>query len=227
MDVFGAALLDFYKNNTSEILWLYNSYGEPEEMPVDVFFRDEQEMDTIEIKALSLCKGNILDVGAGVGSHALLLQKKGLAVTAIDVCTNAVNIMKNRGVKKALLQNFFTVTEKYDTLLFLMNGIGITGTLPGFVDFLETAKSMINTGGQLIFDSSDISYLYDEQPKPKDHYFGEIKYCYQYKNEMGDWFNWLYIDQQTLQTLAMQAGWKYELILANEDDQYLVSLTLN
>lgn len=227
MDVFGAALLDYYKNNTSEILWLYNSYGEPEEMPVEVFFRDEEEMDALELKALSLCAGNVLDVGAGVGSHALLLQKQVFSVTAIDICSNAVNIMKNRGVRKALLKDVFTVTEKYDTLLFLMNGIGFAGTLTGLKDFLVKAKLMLNTGGQLLFDSSDISYLYEEEPKPSDRYFGEISYCYQYKNENGDWFKWLYIDQETLRNIALEAGWKYELILANEDDQYLARLTLN
>lgn len=227
MDVFGTALLDYYKNNTSEILWLHNSYGEPEEMPVEVFFRDEQEMDVLEHKALALCYGKVLDVGAGVGSHALLLQKKGLVVTAIDICSNAVNIMKNRGVKKAFLQDVFTVTEKYDTLLFLMNGIGFTGSLAGLAEFLNKAKTMINIGGQLIFDSSDISYLYEEEPKPFDSYFGEISYCYQYKDEKGDWFKWLYIDQETLRSVALEAGWKYELIQANEDDQYLARLTLS
>lgn len=227
MDVFGTALLDYYKNNTSEILWLHNSYGEPEEMPVEVFFRDEQEMDVLEHKALALCYGKVLDVGAGVGSHALLLQKQGLAVTAIDICSNAVNIMKNRGIKKALLQDVFTVTEKYDTLLFLMNGIGLAGTLAGLTEFLNKAKKMINIGGQLIFDSSDISYLYEDTPKPSLQYFGEIKYCYQYKNEMGQWFNWLYVDQQTLRSIAEQTGWVYELIDVNEDDQYLVKLRLN
>lgn len=226
MDIYGKALLDFHKTGTTKTLWLHNSYDEPEEMPIDVFFRNEEEMPTMEQKALHLCKGNVLDVGAGVGSHALLLQQKGHDVTAIDVSLAAVNIMVDRGVKNAQLQDFFSTTEKYDTLLFLMNGIGLTGTLVGFEKFLTFAKSLLKPSGQIIFDSSDIGYLYDDLPKPKDKYFGEISYCYEYDNEKGDWFNWLYLDPKILQSMCSCFGWACEIIDMDENDQYLAKLTL-
>ena len=226
MDVFGLALSDFYKNNSSDILWLHNSYGEAEEMPVDVFFRNESEMATLEHKALSLCYGTVLDVGAGVGSHALLLQEMNMEVSAIDISAEAVKIMKQRGVKKAFNQNIFSTKEKYDTLLFLMNGIGLTGTLAGFIDFLEQAKILITRNGQLLFDSSDISYLYEEIPKPENNYFGEVSYCYTYKKQKGSWFNWLYLDQETLIYTAKQNGWQCEIIFDDGEDQYLARLTL-
>ncbi len=225
MDVFGLALTDFYKNNSPEILWLQNSYGEAEEMPVDIFFRTEEEMPMLEHKALAMCYGKVLDVGAGVGSHALVLQEMGIEVTAIDISADAVKIMKQRGVKKAFTQNIFSTKEKYDTLLFLMNGIGLTGTLIGFVDFLQQAKSLVNKNGQLLFDSSDISYLYDELPKPENNYFGEVSYCYEYKAQKGNWFNWLYLDQETLIRTANQNGWQCEIIFDDDEDQYLARLT--
>lgn len=226
MDVFGLALTDFYKNNAADTLWLHNSYGEVEEMPVDIFFRTEEEMPTLEHKALALCFGKVLDVGAGVGSHTLILQEAGLDVTAIDISADAVKIMQQRGVKKALAQSLSLTTEKYDTLLFLMNGIGLTGTLVGFVDFLQKAKGLIYPNGQLLFDSSDISYLYEDQPKPENHYFGEVSYCYTYKNQNGNWFNWLYLDQETLIRTATENGWHPEIIFDDEEDQYLARLTI-
>ena len=134
--------------------------------------------------------------------------------------------MKRRGVKKELEKDVFKVSEKYDTLLFLMNGIGLTGTLAGFAHFLDFAKTLINTDGQLIFDSSDISYLYTGLPKPKSHYFGEISYCYQYQNEKGNWFNWLYLDQATLAHVAQQKGWHCEIVFDDGEDQYLARLSL-
>lgn len=226
MDVFGLALSDFYKNNSAEILWLNNSYGDMEEMPVDIFFRTEYEMPELEHKALALCYGKVLDVGAGVGSHALALQEMGLDVTAIDISTNAVKIMQQRGVKKAYEQSIFDSQEKYDTLLFLMNGIGLTGTLPGFTDFLGKAKSLIHADGQLLFDSSDISYLYKDAEKPENQYFGEVNYCYTYKDQKGNWFNWLYLDQDTLIRTANENGWDAEIIFDDGEDQYLARLTL-
>jgi len=226
MDVFGAALNDFYKNNVSDILWLHNSYGEAEEMPVDLFFRTEEEMPLLEHKALALCYGTVLDVGAGVGSHALSLQEMGLVVTAIDISANAVKIMSQRGVKQAFVRDIFSTKEKYNTLLFLMNGIGLTGTLVGFVNFLQQAKSLIYEKGQLLFDSSDISYLYEEVPKPEHCYFGEVSYCYTYKNQKGKWFNWLYLDQNTLISIANQNGWHCDILFDDQEDQYLARLTL-
>lgn len=226
MDVFGLALSDFYKNSTVDTLWLHNSYGEVEEMPVDIFFRSTEEMPALEHTALDLCYGKVLDVGAGVGSHALLLQKMNIDVTAIDISADAVKIMKERGVKKALEQSIFSTDKKYDTLLFLMNGIGLTGTLSGFVDFLQKAKTLIEPNGQLLFDSSDISYLYEELPKPENNYFGEVSYCYFYKSQKGSWFNWLYLDQETLTRTAIKNGWQCEIIFDDGEDQYLARLIL-
>ena len=102
MDVFGEALKDQFINGGAEILWLHNSYDEPEQMPVDIFFREEEDMSDLEYKALEMCEGRVLDIGAGAGSHALELQKKGLDVTALDNSPSAVSIMKQRGVKQVV-----------------------------------------------------------------------------------------------------------------------------
>ncbi len=227
MDVFGDALLDFYKRGETAILWLYNSYDQPEEMPIDIFFRTENEMPELEKIALAQCKGKVLDVGAGAGSHALILQKLGFDVTAIDISAKAIQIMKDRGLKKAIELDIFKVSDKYDTLLFMMNGIGLTGTLPGLVDFLGNAKKMISPNGQLIFDSSNITYLYADSARPENKYFGEVSYCYEYKKQKGNWFNWLYIDEETLIQIATQCGWNCEIIFDDGEDQYLARLSIS
>ncbi|MCZ4225269.1 methyltransferase domain-containing protein [Pedobacter sp. SJ11] len=226
MDVFGDALTDFYKTGVADVVLLHNSYDDPEEMPVDFFFRDEEEMPALELQALHMCEGKVLDIGAGVGSHALVLQAFNVDVTAIDVSEAAVNIMKDRGVKKALLQDIFTFREKFDTILMLMNGIGLTGTLPGFKSFLINLKNLINPGGRVLFDTSDIAYLYKDFPKPQNQYYGEVSYQYEYKGKKGNWFNWLYVDPETIKIMAKETGWNSEIIFDDEEDQYLVKLTL-
>jgi cyclopropane fatty-acyl-phospholipid synthase-like methyltransferase len=226
MDIFGKALNDFYKTGEADTLWLHNSYGDAEEMPIDFFFRDDEDMPVLELQALHACKGKVLDIGAGVGSHALLLQAFKIDVTAIDISENAVAIMKDRGVKKVLVQDVFTYNEKFDTLLLLMNGIGLTGTLPGFKNFLTRMKSLLNPGGQLIFDSSDISYLYEDGNKPQNQYYGEVSYQYEYKGEKGNWFNWVYVDANTIENIAKETGWIAEQIFDDGEEQFLYKLTL-
>lgn len=228
MDVFGEALKDQFTKPPAETLWVHNSYDEPEEMPVDVYFRGEDDMPELELKALELCKGKVLDVGAGVGSHALILQKRGLNVTGMDISAPAVTIMKQRGLKQAIEGNILTYKEDtYDTLLFMMNGIGLTGSIAGLKAFLKHVKSLINPGGQLVFDSSDLSYLYQEIPFPLNGYYGEVSFRYEYKSIKGNWFKWVYVDQKTLKEIAQQSGWDAEIIFEDDHDQYLARLTLS
>lgn len=225
-DVYGQALYDYYYRRNHKLL-LYNSYGPKEEMPIAIFFRDLEKMPTIETKAMDLCRGKVLDIGAGVGSHALILQKRGLDVMAIEKSRLAVEVMKKRGVKKAVAGDIFALTDmKFDTLLLLMNGIGLVGDLEGLAHFMQHAKSLLHPGGQLLFDSCDILYLYQGGPTPTDHYYGEISFQYEYKKQKGEWFKWLYVDQQTLETVAAEAGWDSEVIYEDNKDQYLVRLTL-
>lgn len=228
MDVFSKALLDFYNRGQADTLWLNNSYGEPEEMPVDVFFRGKSDMPELEKIALKMCRGHVLDIGAGVGSHALALQRSGVTVTAIDLAAGAVEIMNKRKVKQVRQADVFKFNEdKYDTLLLLMNGIGLCGSVGGFNAFLAHARTLLTPGGQLIFDSSDIRYLYEDVPLPATGYYGEIAYQYVYKGEKGAWFNWLYLDQDLLKSLAAANGWDCSIVFDDGEDQYLARLTLS
>jgi len=227
MDVFGEALKDQFIKPPADILWVHNSYDEPEEMPVEIYFRNEAEMPELELEALKQCKGKVLDVGAGVGSHALVLQKRGFDVTGMDISPAAVTIMKQRGLKKAIEGNILEYKGgKYDTLLFMMNGIGLTGSLAGLKVFLKGVKGLLNPGGQLIFDSSDLMYLYQEIAFPQRGYYGEVSFRYEYKSVKGNWFKWVYVDKKTLKDLAAETGWNAEVIFEDEQDQYLARLTL-
>jgi len=222
-DVLGAAISDYHNNTSTGKLWVNNKYGPKEEMPVDVYFRNMEDMPELEWVALHQCRGRILDIGAGAGSHALALQKMGLDITALDISTQATKVMKARGVEKVIHQDFFQLNEgTYDTLLLLMNGIGLSGTLAGLKTFFTKARSLLNPGGQLIFDSSDISYLYDGKPPKGPEYYGEVLYQYEYRNQRSDWFKWLFIDRKTLTAIAMREGWQTELLFEDPYDQYLV-----
>ena len=244
-DVLGQALTDYHLDRRSVgKLWVHNKYGPKEEMPVDVYFREAANMPELEWVALQQCKGRILDIGAGAGSHALVLQRMGLDVTALDISPLAAAVMKDRGVEKILLQDFFMLDEGdavsgsddpggglwpdggFDTLLLLMNGIGLSGTLDGLRLFLAKARRLLRPGGRLIFDSSDIAYLYEGKIPAGKNYYGEILYQYEYKKERSDWFHWLFIDRKTLAETAGREGWATEVLFEDEWDQYLVKCEL-
>jgi SAM-dependent methyltransferase len=223
-DVLGKAISDFHNNTSTGKLWVHNKYGPKEEMPVDVYFRNMEDMPDLEWAALHQCRGRILDIGAGAGSHALALQEMKLDITALDISPLSAAVMQARGVRNVIKEDFFHLGTEigYDTLLLLMNGIGLSGTLSGLRLFLAKARTLLNPGGQLIFDSSDIAYLYNGKPPVSPEYYGEILYQYEYRRQRSDWFKWLFIDRKTLTTIATEEGWQTELIFEDPYDQYLV-----
>jgi cyclopropane fatty-acyl-phospholipid synthase-like methyltransferase len=185
----------------------------------------------LEQKALQLAKGKILDVGCGAGSHSLTLQnERKLDVTSIDISPNAIEACQLRGLKKAKVQDVMTVeNEKFDTILLLMNGTGIFGTLKETPMFLEKLKSLLNPSGQILIDSSDIIYMFDDDDDggkwiTGDGYYGELTFTVSYKNETEATFPWLYLDYNTLQNTAFANGLQCELILEGEHFDYLAKL---
>lgn len=229
IDVYGEALRDYYdrKNVAPLILYTNNNMDEAEEMPIDLFFRDSDEFPEQEQIALALCDGRVLDIGAGVGSHSLYLQGLGVDVTALELSEAACDIMETRGVKKVLNEDIFHYRgEKFDTLLFLMNGIGLVETIQGLNKLFEHVKTLLNPGGQLLFDSSDISYYYSAGKNKPNHYFGEINFQYEYKEQKGQPFGWLYIDQHELIKIGNQAGWVVQILDEDDHHQYLARMEL-
>lgn len=225
MDPYGQALDDFAQARETAELVLNNSYGPPEEMPIWYFFRTYDEMPTLEKMALSVADGRILDIGAGTGAHAICLQQMQKEVVALDTSERAVQIIKDFKIKDARCQDFFKLqNEQFDTLLALMNGIGFIGKLEKLQSFLSKADELLSTDGQIIIDSSDINYLYDEIEKPTDRYYGEVAFQYEYKGQKGEWFDWLYIDMDTLTEKAYDLGWITYILHKDEHDQFLARL---
>lgn len=184
-------------------------------------------MPDLEKLALSECRGRILDVGAAAGSHSLYLQKQNFNVTALDISEMCCNVMLQRGIKQVAANDFFKYSDKkFDTVLLLMNGIGIAGSLKRLDEFFVKAKEMLNPGGQIIFDSSDIDYMYYNEDGSKlinlnSNYYGELKYTMQYKKIRGATFDWLFIDSNTLAQVAAKNGFTLSVFATGNHYDYL------
>ena len=223
IDVFGHALKDYLIGNENAELILHNSYGDPEKMPVAVFFRENEDLTPLERLALDQCRGTTLDIGAGTGAIALIAQEK-LDVTALELSEDACEIGELLGVRKVIQGDIWKYkSSSFDTLLLLMNGIGIVGKLKKLTPFFEHLKTILNPGGQIILDSSDLTYLHPGfKSNPQ---LGEIAYQSEYEGAKGPWFSWLYVGKEALAKHASNAGFSTEILLETEDDQYLARLT--
>ncbi|MEX2349505.1 MAG: class I SAM-dependent methyltransferase [Flavobacteriaceae bacterium] len=232
-DILGKALLDYFQGNYSEDILTETNISDQDDLPLPYLFRDFKDMPKIEQEALKHCKGKVLDVGCGAGSHALYLLKKGLEVTAIDISEGAVEVSKLRGITDVGHVDVLDLKEdKFDTILMLMNGTGIFKNLASAPTYLKHLKSLLNPEGHILIDSSDIIYMFDTDddegvwiPTDKD-YYGELMFKMTYKKETSETFEWLYLDFNTLQLLSEECGLDCEMILEGEHFDYLAKLTL-
>ncbi|MFP9115369.1 class I SAM-dependent methyltransferase [Flavobacterium sp. RHBU_3] len=232
-DLFGQAILDYQTGNSPEDIITETSITEADTMETAYLFREHKDMPGIEKKALSLAKGRVLDAGCGAGSHSLYLQdEKQLDVTALDISPKAIEACTLRGIKNTVCSNILDYNEgNFDTIIMLMNGIGITGKLANLSLYLKKLKSLLNKDGQILLDSSDIIYMFDEDEDgghwiPAGGYYGELTFTVRYKGKQEQPFDWLYVDYNTLQNAAFANGLQCELVMEGEHYDYLAKLTL-
>ena len=231
IDIIGSALLDYQTGKYCENIITYSSIGGNDQMDIPFLFRSYEEMPIIEQKALDLCKGNVLDIGCGAGSHALYLQKKNLTVKAIDISKGAIETCVLRGVKKAVVQNIWDIkNEKFDTILGLMNGVGISEKLENLTSFLLHLKALLSSEGSILLDSSDVIYMYEEEDrgailKETENYYGEVAFEMVYLGQFSKLIHWLFVDFSTLESHAQKAGLKCELIIQGYHYDFLVRLS--
>ncbi len=232
-DPMGAAIRDYHLRGKAARLRVMSSMFDEDEMPVDHLFRTFDNMPHLEQKALNMAYGKVLDIGAGAGCHALALQERGMDVKAIDISPLSCEVMKERGIKDVECVNLFCkqLQGKYDTLLLLMNGTGIAGKLSQLPALLNRLKELLSEEGQILIDSSDLKYIYENEDGSMDidlnaPYYGEVDYQMQYRDIKGEPFDWLYTDPMLLASVSKQCGLQCQIIEQGEHYDYLAKLTL-
>lgn len=229
-DPMGRAIADYFATGKAAKLRVLSSMFYEDEIPVDTLFRSYENMPRLEQCMLDISKGRVLDVGAGSGCHSVELQKRGHEVVAIDISELSVQVMKERGID-ARLVNFFDATfcEKFDTVLMAMNGIGIVGKVERLPQFFRCVKRLLAPDGQLLLDSSDLRYLFEEEDGSfvvdlAAGYYGEVDFEMRYKGVKGATFDWLYLDYNTLEYYANDAGLECSRIMDGEHYDYVACI---
>lgn len=233
-DPIGKAIHDYYFKKAAENITINSNLTEDEEIPPSYFFRTLDEMPLVEKTALRLCKGKILDIGAGAGAHSIILQNENFVVTAIEQSSLSCKVLKSRGISCVENTNIFDFDKAgFDTTLLLMNGIGIAGDIIGLERLLKKLKGILKPNGQVLLDSSDIKYLFDEEDGSywvniaNDAYYGEMTYEAKYENIISKPFKWLFVDFEKLSVIASKCGFKCEKAVDGNHYDYLAKLTIS
>jgi 2-polyprenyl-3-methyl-5-hydroxy-6-metoxy-1,4-benzoquinol methylase len=232
MNPFSTALLDYHAGDASSEFAIHRDDGFHQNVPASVFFTDD-EFSPLETRALDLCNGHILDIGAAAGRHSLHLIRKGLHVTSLDILPEVGAILHDRGALRVVTSDILEFKgERFDTLLMLMNGIGMVGTLDRLDDFLRHAHEITSPSGQIICDSINVSVTSDPVHSAyrlrnisSGRHPGQQTFTISYGDATGDPFEWIHIDFETLSEHSARAGWRAELIESEPSGHYLCRLT--
>jgi len=231
-DPLGRAVYNYHFNSVDLPIIVHSEDFDDDTIETSYLFRTYRQMPALEKKAMSLCSGTILDVGAGAGTHSVYLQEKGFTVTSLETSALCCEVLKDRNLSNIIQKDIFRYNNHtFDTIILLMNGTGIAGTLSGLEVLLHHLKTLLNPGGQILIDSSDLIYLFEQEDGTAlidisaNKYYGELSFQTEYLNWISQPFPWLYVDQDNLKSIAEKNLLKLDKIYKGEHYDYLARIT--
>lgn len=231
-DPIGRAVYDYHFNSINQPVIVHSDDFDDDQIDTSYLFRTYKLMPALEKKAMSFCKGRILDVGACAGAHSVYLQDKGFDVVSIETSELCCEVLKRRKVQQVICQDIFKFSgQKFDTILLLMNGTGIAGSLDGLDVLLYHLKTLLNPDGQILIDSSDLIFLYEEEDGSAlidiaaDKYYGELTFQTEYQSWISQPFPWLYVDVNNLENAVQKNRLKINKIIEGQHYDYLAQIT--
>lgn len=219
-----AALAAYRGGDRGAFLVMDTDVGGPEEVSVSLFFRTPAEMGPVESAALAQARGRVLDLGAGAGAHAVPLRRQGLSVCAAEILPAGREAMVEAGLEDVRAGGLETLVpgERFDTVLVLMNGLGLAGTLDGLPDFLRRLAATLSADGQILADSTDPRDWDD----PEDgRYPGEVHMQLRFGAVSGAPFPFLFVDEDQVAAAAAAIGLDTEVLAREDGGRFLVRLT--
>ena len=216
----------YHLGDSNAALEVHTDDGGSEPMPVAVFFRGGGELRGPDREALRMARGRVLDVGAGVGALALLLQETGFSVTALEVIPQGVEIMRERGVadpREGRLENL-SEEASFDTILLLMNGTTLVGSPDGLVRLCRAVADRLAPGGKVLVDSTDLRDDEGGDRRPDGRYVGEIQLQLSWRGLRSEPFSVLYADPDLLAACAGEVGLACRVVERAEGGAYLAEL---
>lgn len=232
-DPIGRAVYDFHFHSINQPVIVHSDDFDDDQIETSYLFRAYKQMPVLEKKAMSLCRGKILDIGACAGTHSVYLQNKGFQVTAIETSELCCQVLRDRKIATVINQDIFKFSgEKFDTILLLMNGTGIAGSLDGLDVLFHHMKTLLNPGGQILIDSSDLIFLFEQEDGSAlidisaIKYYGELTFQTEYGSWVSQPFPWLYVDLNNLENAVLKNQLKIAKIYKGQHYDYLAQITL-
>ncbi|MFX0029517.1 MAG: class I SAM-dependent methyltransferase [Candidatus Hermodarchaeota archaeon] len=218
-DIFGTAISEFSKDNSIK-LELIKKDKTKFSIDLGYYFRGYNELSKLEKRAISLARGDILDVGCATGYYIprLILQGK---VDAIDISEQLINLANANGIEECRVADIFKYSprKKYDTITLFENNIGLAGTYSKTSKMFTILTTLLKNNGQIIAIIRHTDYR-------RKYYSSKYKISWKGKIYRKG-FRWLYFNIGYLQKFCNSFNLKLKIVDEEEDEgrqMYLVRL---
>lgn len=219
-DIIGNALLDYLNGNPNAELILHSHMkinnnhivNGKDRIQVSGFYNEINNLMEVDKQILNQCYGKVLDIGAGAGSHSLILMNKGIDVYSLDISPGAVEVMKRRGLKKVYCNDIKKIKiTQFDTLIFAGNNHGLFGSIQELEEFFLNTADLLKPNGQILIASPYIKIPINNHDIGRfcTQYI-ELNMKLEYKGVVSKAFKWFMVEPDYLINYFKKYGWTIE-----------------
>lgn len=205
MDLIWQALNDHYHGEVFPFIFEIggNQYGED----IARWFRSADKLSNIENRMISMCYGDILDVGCWTGNYIPKLDKM-WKVLWIDISPKIIEVAKAMWRKNCIVWNIFNLNDdkKFDTITMFKNNLWIWETLDGTKTLLKKVTKLLVANGQILI-------ILSGRAKDKDYLQTEITPIYRWIR--GESFKWINFNKKYLAKLCDELDLNLKVLSSN------------
>jgi SAM-dependent methyltransferase len=200
--------------------------------PADRYLAEPAAWPAADRAALDLCRGRVLDVGAGGGRIALALQARGLEVTALDVSPGAIDVCRARGVDRTFVGTVHAHQGTYDTFVLWCNNLGLLGSPELAPGFLAELARLAAPGARVVAQGTNpyggagdpVHLAYQERNRRRGRMPGHLTVRIRYRELATPWFDYLLCSPPELGDLVRGTRWRIVDVDDSEPSRYTAVL---
>lgn len=201
--------------------------------PADRYVAEPAQWPDADRAALDLCRGRVLDVGAGGGRIALALQERGLDVTALDVSAGAIEVCRLRGVRNTVHGTVDAHQGRYDTFVLWCNNLGLLGSPDAAPAFLGSLARLAAPGARIVAQGTNpyggagdpVHLAYHRRNRERGRMPGHLTVRVRHRELATPWFDYLLCSPDELRDLLPGTGWRLVAVDDTEPSRYTAVLT--
>lgn len=219
-DALGHSLWDAYISGKEQMHFLERDDGTLYEESSDEYFTTSKKWPKRIHQALSVTRGRVLDIGCGVGRHALYLQKHGIDVTGIDTSSLLIKASRKRGLRKAKVMSLHKLKfrpKSFDTVIMLWNNFGLFGSRQLLKSDLKKLTAITTPVAKIVAEFNDpyqtsnpIHLAYHKWNRKRGRMSGQVRLRVRYKTFIDQWFDYLFVSKSEMGKLLKNTDWRVE-----------------